>query len=73
MAVSTERFYLIHQILGADTDGILFSGSVDIRKHYLVRNRQSLGEIIQEGLGSGVCVRLEYNPKLLVLGRLGCS
>ena len=57
---------LFLKVGGRDPYGILFSGGVDLGKHHMVGGRERLCKFVQQRLGPGISVGLEYTPEFFV-------
>ena len=63
--VCSQSLHLLQKGAGTDAKSIRLPGGIYIRQHYPVCQGQSLGEFIQQSLGSGVSVGLNTHQIVL--------
>ena len=66
MYLCAQFFNTGGNVRGADPQGIGLSCRVNISKNYRIRCGKRLSELIQECLGTGIGMRLEYTPQLFM-------
>ena len=71
-AVFAEGLDLFLQVGRGDAYGVVFSGGVDGGQDDLIGHGQGICEIVQEGVGPAVGVRLEYAPEGLFVAGISC-